>query len=280
MSISIVIPAHNEATVIDRCLRSIVSSAVPGELDVVVVCNGCSDETANIARRFGAPVRVIETEVASKPHALNLGDRSANGFPRFFIDADVIVPLESVRRIARALATGPILAAAPRIKSDFAGCSWAVRAYHKVWMNLPYVQNCMLGAGVYALSEAGRARFDRFPDMIADDEFVRMQFSSEEKASLEDAHFIFIPPHTFGALIHINVRRYVGALDMRRLFPEAAARDARLRRGALLRLALRPPFWPSLAVYAGAKACTLALFVWRKSRGAEKRWARDPTSRE
>src|SRR5829696_5509012 len=112
--ISIVIPAHNEANVIGRCLASLLDGAAEGELDVVVVCNGCTDATADVARRAGPAVRVIETDVPSKSNALNLGDRAARGFPRFYVDADVVVPLASVREVGRVLESGAALAAAPR----------------------------------------------------------------------------------------------------------------------------------------------------------------------
>ena len=45
MPVSVVIPAHNEETVIGRCLAALFAGAGEGELDVVVVCNGCRDGT-------------------------------------------------------------------------------------------------------------------------------------------------------------------------------------------------------------------------------------------
>jgi len=63
--------------VIARTLKALTRGALPDELDVVVVCNGCSDDTAAIARRFGELVRIIETALPNNAHALNLGDRAA-----------------------------------------------------------------------------------------------------------------------------------------------------------------------------------------------------------
>lgn len=76
---SVVIPAHDERTVIGRCLRSLADGALPGELDVIVVANACHDDTAEIARAAGA--RVVETPVAGKSHALGLGDARCRAFP-------------------------------------------------------------------------------------------------------------------------------------------------------------------------------------------------------
>src|SRR5262245_57178730 len=185
--ISIVIPAHDESAVIARCLEALLRGAQPGELEILVVCNGCSDDTAEIARRFGPDVRVIETAVPSKSNALNLGDEAARGFPRFYVDADVVLEVRDLRATAAALESGRCLAAAPRLRVDLSECSLPVRLYHRIWMDLPYVQEGMLGSGVYALSESGRARVGRFPDIIADDDLVRLAFRPSERISVPGA---------------------------------------------------------------------------------------------
>src|SRR6185437_12473950 len=101
--ISVVVPARNESSVIARTLQAMITGALTGEIEVVVVCNACTDDTARIARAFGAPVRVIETELGSKTHALNLGDQAASGFPRIYVDADVVVTIETIRALASRL---------------------------------------------------------------------------------------------------------------------------------------------------------------------------------
>ncbi len=93
--ISTIIPAHNEANVIERCLDPLAKGMVSGELEVIVVCNGCTDQTAHLAGGKSKHIRVVETEVPSKSVALNLGDNVACGFPRFYLDADVILRLDS-----------------------------------------------------------------------------------------------------------------------------------------------------------------------------------------
>ena len=77
---TVVIPAHNESSVIARTLSAMVDGTQENEIDVIVVCNGCTDETATITRRFAPAVRVVETDVASKTYALN----SATGSPALF----------------------------------------------------------------------------------------------------------------------------------------------------------------------------------------------------
>src|ERR1051325_6388342 len=86
---SIIIAAHNEGPVIEKTLRSILANALDRPLQVIVVANGCSDDTAARARAVGVPIEVIETPLGNKVNALNLGDRAAKYFPRAFMDADV-----------------------------------------------------------------------------------------------------------------------------------------------------------------------------------------------
>src|ERR1051325_3119615 len=120
--ISVIIPAHNESLVIARTLKILLAGAAADELDVVVVCNACTDDTAKIARSFGYPVRVVETEVGGKTHALNIGARIARTFPRIYVDADVEVSLEAIRAISRRLERGDVLAVAPAPCFDVSGC--------------------------------------------------------------------------------------------------------------------------------------------------------------
>lgn len=183
-SMSIVVPAHDEEPIIDGFLRRLVDAAEPDELDVVVVANGCTDDTAAVARRIGPPVRVIETDIGHKPTALNLADDATDVFPRCYLDADVDIDLDAVRACARALDEGA-LAAAPRLRVDTSASSWPVKSYYRVWMELPWVRQGMVGSGVFAVSAQGRKRFDRFPDDGADDLFFSAQYAPDERRSVE-----------------------------------------------------------------------------------------------
>jgi len=65
--ISIVVPAHNESSVIARTLSRWGANPALDEIGVVVVCNGCTDDTANVARRFGPTVHVVDRISQAKP---------------------------------------------------------------------------------------------------------------------------------------------------------------------------------------------------------------------
>ncbi len=277
--ISIIVPAHNESSVIGRCLRSMTAGARPDELEILVVCNGCTDDTAAIAEAFGPPVRVLQCPVASKHAALNLGHATATGYPRFFVDADIELSIDSIRKVADVLRSGSVHGAAPRIRVDLRQASWPVRAYYDIWLRTPYIAEGMLGSGVYAISEEGGRRFERFPDIIADDGFVRLLFKPSERKSVDDSHFVMTPPRTLRSQIHINVRRRAGRFEMAALHPGETRDEATTQRFALARLALAPRRWAALAVYTYAKAASVLLYRWKALRGRHKEWNRDDSSR-
>jgi glycosyltransferase involved in cell wall biosynthesis len=277
---SVVIPAHNEASVIGRSLSALTEGAVSGELEIVVVCNGCSDDTAGVARQFGDRVRVVETAVASKINALNLGDAEATTFPRIYLDADVVLPLASLRQlVARLEGDSSTLAAGPVPRFDTGNCPWAVRAFFEINGRLPSAREGIGGSGAYALSAAGRGRFGEFPQLIADDGFARIMFTPSERAAVAEASCTVFAPRTLRNLIAIKSRSHLGNYELAQKFPDLLKNRAKGNDRALLRMFLRPNLWLPLAVY-----CYVKLQARRRARrslGDLGRWVwvRDETSR-
>jgi glycosyltransferase involved in cell wall biosynthesis len=276
--ISVVIPAHNESSVIARTLKALTIGALPDELDVIVVCNGCMDDTAAIARGFGTSVRVIETAVGNKTLALNLGDQAARAFPRVYMDADVVVTLSTIRALAERLARGGVIAVAPRAYFDLTGCSWLVRAFYDIRCRLPSFGEGIGGSGVYALSEIARRRFEAFPKLVADDTYVRVQFKPEERETLAFVRSVVFVPHTIKNLITIEARADFGTFEIARLYPELWANKGDSNKKTLLSLFKHPLLWPGLFIY---------WYVRTIARGKAKIrlrtntfvWERDDTSR-
>ena len=118
---SILIPAHNEAAVIVRCLDALFEGVEPTELEVAVVCNGCSDNTAHLARTSKHEVMVLEFDVPSKPMALRMGEKALTTFPRLYLDADVVLPGPSALKLLDQLRNGPALAPRPPISYEADG---------------------------------------------------------------------------------------------------------------------------------------------------------------
>jgi glycosyltransferase involved in cell wall biosynthesis len=72
----VVIPAHDEAEKLPRCLKTVVTAAACAPVPVltVVVLDSCTDESASLAGRFGDDVHFVEVD------AKNVGASRAAGF--------------------------------------------------------------------------------------------------------------------------------------------------------------------------------------------------------
>lgn len=214
---SIVIPAHNEGRVIGRLLDALLAdTSVPGP-DIVVVCNGCTDDTARVAAGRGDRVRVVEIPTPSKHQALRVGDEHARGFPRLYVDADVVVGAADVRALVGALERNPeLLAAAPGRDIPLAGCAWPVRAYYRVWQRLPAVREGLFGRGVIAVTEPGHERLAALPPLMADDLAASLAFGPGERRVVEAARVVVRPPRTWSDLIRRRVRAATSSAEFER----------------------------------------------------------------
>ncbi|MBI5231147.1 MAG: glycosyltransferase [Coriobacteriales bacterium] len=132
---SIIVPAHNEAAVIDRCLASVKAQRYPHEkLEVIVIDDGSTDGTADLAEAhasgevdvrdlvirgeritvgpFEGRFIVIRNGHAGKAHALNTGITASTGDIVVNIDSDVVLAPDAVRGIAEAFVRCPDMGAA------------------------------------------------------------------------------------------------------------------------------------------------------------------------
>jgi hypothetical protein len=275
---SVVIPAHNEAAVISRCLDTLLTGFWPGELEVVVACNGCTDGTADIARSSAYPVEVLEAQAAAKPAALRAAEEVVTAFPRLYLDADVLLPTASGRRVLERLRAGPALAARPPIEYDFACSAPLVRSYYRARSGVPAVMCSLWGAGLYGLSEAGRARFGRYPDVVADDLFVDQHFDRSEVEIVSAPPVIVSAPRRTADLLRILRRTYQGNSENRTL-PSRPSGQSATTPSTLRDLARLASAGPAMAGHATTYVALAAVARLTLAIAAPTAWERDSSSR-
>ncbi len=100
--ISVIVPAHNEEDYLPRTLESL-SHQNYGWFETIVVANGCTDATAQVAR--GQCHRLIVLSQKNLGVARNLGARMARGELLVFLDADTTLEPMALRRIAEEFGT-------------------------------------------------------------------------------------------------------------------------------------------------------------------------------
>jgi cellulose synthase/poly-beta-1,6-N-acetylglucosamine synthase-like glycosyltransferase len=115
-TVTLLVPAHNEAATAPRLLEALDSLVYPAEsLSIVLVCDGCTDETPDLyqrwsGRRTGA--QVLETPRLGKAGALNGGLRVATGEIVLVCDADLAPRPDFVVRLVAPFADPRVAAVA------------------------------------------------------------------------------------------------------------------------------------------------------------------------
>jgi glycosyltransferase involved in cell wall biosynthesis len=285
---SIVIAAHNEAAVVGRCLDALLAGVALGEFDVTVVANGCTDTTALVAAARPG-VRVLDLPDAGKVAALNAGDAVAVGYPRIYLDADIIIPAVGIRALRDALAgsgalpPSSVLAVTARRELDVSRSPLLVRSYFAINSRLPVFRNALFGRGVIALSAEGRSRFDRFPDVIADDLFLDSLFTPAEKREVDSVSAWVTAPRRTRDLLRRLVRVRRGNASMRAALAAGSGTRSASRRSArtswLHDVALRnPALIPAATCYA-AITLTAAVLAKLPQRPGDA-WGHDDSSRQ
>ena len=277
---TVVIAAHNEASVIGATLDAVLRDALPGELEVIVSANGCTDATADVARSRPG-VQVVDSPLPGKTGALNRAELVANSFPRIYLDADIPATTATIRALRDALeGPGAPLVAFPSRHLDVAGRPLLVRAYFTIQRHLPVYDEGLFGRGMIAISERGRWRFTAFPEIVADDLFLDSLFDRSERVLVAGAATTVATPLRTGDLVRrlVRVRRGNAALRAKaHVSPGPGVRPAN-RTSWLRHVVLRRPWLaPAATVYV---AITLyAAVLARRGPLTDTAWGRDESSR-
>jgi glycosyltransferase involved in cell wall biosynthesis len=277
---SVVVPAHNEEAVIERCLDALTTQTTDALLDIVVVCNGCIDSTADIVRSRAMAdkrIRLIDLAQGSKTAAIRAGFAAAmkDADVVATIDADVVLSSGAIDGLLTALFDDRPLIAAPSIDFDLTGCSTAIRRYYAVWAGEPYAAT-VVGAGVYAVNRAGLDRIMAMPDVIADDAWARAQFLPAERKTGAGTFTVY-PARTLQPHIKRGARIVLGNRQL-----------AVMRATAGMRAPASPPHplgagrdlpLTDIVTYLLITRAMNVLASWRELRGHTSMWSSDPTSR-
>lgn len=117
VSVTIITPCYNGARFVAQTLESALAQTEP-PLEILVVDDGSTDDSAAIAESFGPPVRVIHQANQGESVARNRGLAEAQGSHVLFLDADDLLEKTAVDRLVRAVEAGPENAVA------LMGCAW------------------------------------------------------------------------------------------------------------------------------------------------------------
>jgi Glycosyl transferase family 2 len=274
--VSVVVPAHNEAAGIRRVLGLLTTGSPEREVEVIVACNGCTDDTAAVAQEF-QDVVVLEIPEASKRLAMKAADEIASHGVRAYQDADIAVSREDLLALVDALndvtiATGPERRLALD-KSDL-----AVRWYYDVWQRLPSVREGLFGRGLIVLAPEAAERVRNLPLVMSDDLAISEAFTPEERQVVLGTIATIEAPRTVRDLVRRRIRIATGNTQLDQLGMRSAV--ARTSVKDLLRIASgSPALVAKVAVFVAVTGVGRILARQRVRRGDYTTWSRDESSR-
>lgn len=275
--VTVFIPAHQNASQLGRCLASLATQSFlrHGALRVVVVCNACTDNTVEVAEqwrprlaRLGAETLCLDLRQGGRASALNAGEMLVGQIPgpRVYLDADVYLSPGALDDLAEVLAPGTGVGfAVPQVEATTSH-SWLTRSYARLWTSVPYVNKACSTIGMYAVSEEGRTRWERFPEIHSDDKWVRLHFARSERAVVASSSYSVALPEGIAELYRARLRYERGNKEIRELFPELLDDEPRRYGGLGCLISRRPNTWvPAACLGALQGAALIGTLGWRAS---------------
>lgn len=104
--ISVVIPTYQHADTIAGCLESVLAQSYD-HFEIIVVDDGSTDNTQEVLRAYRGRVNVVTQKNAGSNPARNRGLEEAKGEFVIFLDADVIMKPEMLKRMVDVLRENP-----------------------------------------------------------------------------------------------------------------------------------------------------------------------------
>ena len=174
-SLSVIVPVWNEAGRLEATLAAVAQFMAAHSLhgEVVLVDDGSTDGTPELARRLGARV-LAHPENRGKGAAVRTGMLAAKGDFRLFCDADLSTPMEEALRLVGALERGAAVAVGSRMieGAEVLRARQRRRAVLSVGFNrltgalVPGVRDTQCGFKMFTAEAANlcfrRARIDRY----------------------------------------------------------------------------------------------------------------------
>lgn len=227
---TVIIAAHNESYNIASTLNQLINSNVDNDdrtqntknqpskyqtTQIIVVCNGCSDGTEQVVRDDFPQVHCLSISQASKALAIRHAESFNPGFPRLYLDADIGMNMKDVDRLIELgrESKKPRLIIPASVINTKKSSNW-VKSFYHVWYLTPHVQRSGYGAGAYLINHAARARFGLWPELMADDTFIRQRFEVNEIYIEKNIKVKVNAPRTLWSLIKVKTRTKYGNIEL------------------------------------------------------------------
>jgi glycosyltransferase involved in cell wall biosynthesis len=149
---SVIIPAYNEESFLPDTLAGLhlAMEAVTLQGEIIVVDNGSTDNTAEVAQKYGATV--VPEPFRQIARARNSGAKAANGAFLIFLDADTILPPPLLKQALTLLESGTYCGGGTLLNFDSQLPFLAARLV-KFWNWLSTTNRLAAGSFIFCLAQ-------------------------------------------------------------------------------------------------------------------------------
>ena len=222
--VSIIVPVHNEGSVIERRLDNLFESSYPGnKIEVIVIDSGSSDDTSKIIKsRFNDKVTLVEEALRyGKARAVNLGLSISNGEIIILTDGPTLYEKDTIARIVESfddpsIGGATVLYEIPNNKDnqivDLESHLWAYKEKIRLLESKVFSTSWLSGEAC----AFRKGSIDKIPeDSLADDSNIALQLISKGyKVIVNDrSYFMEKSPSTATDYFEIKTRRALGGLQ-------------------------------------------------------------------
>ena len=229
MHLSIIIPAFNEARLIERSLHSVAASIAANQKsgftsEIIVVDNNSTDNTAELARQAGA--RVVFEPINQIGRARNAGAAHATGDWLLFLDADSLLSPGLLADILRLINSGKYVGCGSTLRMD--GLPWWADMTLRFWTTISVLCRWAAGALVVCRRDAFQeiGGFDQ--ELYALDE-IRLSKQLKQWGRRRSLHFTILTRHpleTSSRKVSLYSSREIAAQILRIFFlPKRTLQD-------------------------------------------------------
>lgn len=224
-TISVVIPAYNAARTLPQTLTALCA-AEPPALEIIVVSDGSTDNTAQIAEAHRVRVVALDKNIGAAA-AKNRGAAAAQGEILFFTDADIVAPRDVIGKLQTAFRTRDVDGVVGLLDERIPHANWASQ-YKNLWMNFTYarfVTTERIGLFYTSIAAMRRAKFSelggfdenyRGASIAEDTEFGQRAWGQAIPIVLvPDVRVVHLKAYTFGGVLREDFKRAYALTLMR-----------------------------------------------------------------
>ena len=262
----VIIPTRACQPDLPELLKTLLADESLGEACIAVVCNGAEQDpdivhALETLQRLGSPsderrLELMFLDTPSKPDALNTGEEIVGDCDiTIYIDDDIRISSGRVGYLKdRLLGLGKKagLVAPRRIVTP--GCHWKERLFGACVLRPPWVCEAASIGGIFAVNRAGRSRWDIFPPVACDDEYVFSRFAHSERV-LESGCVATHPyANTWRSILDQQARWRAASLELRTKNLVGPHPGSNRTRGMLARALLSPRMLASMMLVHTVRA--------------------------